>query len=74
MQMTGEIEFNMLGFTFLNYHILFVVAVLIRLFALLFLLPQVREDNSGAVKGVLKHTARKLKGSINSLTKTNRNL
>jgi len=74
MQLTGDFKLNILGFTMLNYHILFIASVLIRVFALLFLLPQVREDNSGAVKRVLKHTASGLKRSINSLTKTNRNL
>jgi len=67
MQMTADLNLNVLGFNIYNYHILFVSAVVIRLFALIFLLPHVREDNSSAVKGVLKHTAHKLKKRINSL-------
>jgi MFS family permease len=66
MQMTANFGLRVSGFTILNYHILFVVAALIRLFALIFLLPHVREDNSSEVKGVLKHTAHRLKKRIDS--------
>jgi len=67
MQMTADLNWSVLGFNIHNYHILFVSAVVIRLFALIFLLPHVREDNSSPVKGVLRHTARRLKKSINTL-------
>jgi len=67
MQLTADLSLSIYGFAIRNYHILFISAVIIRLFALIFLLPHVREDNSSAVKGVLKHTAHKLKKRINSL-------
>jgi len=67
MQMTADFSFSIMNFNMQNYHILFVSAVIIRIFALIFLLPHVREDNSSAVKGVLKHTAHRLKNRINSL-------
>ncbi len=67
MQMTANVSLSILNFNLQNYHILFASAVIIRLFALIFLLPHVREDNSSAVKGVLKHTAHSLKKRIDFL-------
>jgi len=64
MQFTSDLRLDFLGFTIVNFHILFVASVVIRLFALIFLLPKVREDNSSAVSGVLQHTAHKLKKKI----------
>lgn len=64
MQMLSDFRLNVFGFEVLNYHILFVVAVVIRLFALLVLFPRVREENSSAVKGLLKHTFIRLKQKL----------
>jgi len=69
MQATADLNLNILNFNVQNYHVLFVTAVMIRLFALVVLFPRIREDNSSAVKSVLKHTKENIKQGIAQLRK-----
>lgn len=69
MQLTAGVNVSILSFNIQNYHILFAAAAAIRVSALIFLLPHVREENSSAVKGVLRHTFQNFKRSVTLLKK-----